>query len=429
MIQEFKIQNFLSFKDEVTFSFEATKDPFAEEYQVVEVEKGVRLLRLAVVYGANASGKSNLLSAFAFLHSFLFKKNSDLDEPTMVTPFMLDVDTPDQASRFELVFYVGSVKYWYQLVLDSKQIYLEKLSVYHTIRPTMLFCRELENNQSVITFNPNVVMVSQVIKEKISAECLINMSFFAARDKVNVSIPEIDEAKEWLKNQIMQMIGPGTRMFTYAENKIASDDKLKAYLLSVANNADFNISDISTQMIKENIPQDLLKVILESDTISEQDKDRLRKEHSLSKPKTDFIHSVNNERGREQYSMTSESQSRGTRRIFGLEAVLYEVFSRNGFLTIDEIETSLHPDLVEFFIASFLKQKSRSQMIVTTHYDPLLETIGDLLRKDSVWFTEKKESGHTELYSLVEFSGLNRLSSIRKAYRNGNFGALPKVKE
>ena len=105
---------------------------------------------------------------------------------------------------------------------------------------------------------------------------------------------------------------------------------------------------------------------------------RLRKEHSLSKPKTDFIHSVNNERGREQYSMTSESQSRGTRRIFGLEAVLYEVFSRNGFLTIDEIETSLHPDLVEFFIASFLKQKSRSQMIVTTHYDPLLETIGGL---------------------------------------------------
>jgi len=428
MIQEIKIQNFLSFKDEVTFSFEATKDSFAEDYQVEKVN-GVRLLRLAVVYGANASGKSNLLSVFAFLHSFLFMKHDDLDEPTTVIPFMLDIETPNQPSRFELVFYVGSVKYWYQLVLDRKQVYLEKLSVYHSVQPTMLFCRELENNHSVITFNPNVVKVSQVIKEKISAECLINMSLFAARDKVNVSIPEIDEAKEWLKNQMMPIVGPNTRLFEYAENQLASDNNLKEYLLSVVNNADFNISDINTQVIKENIPQKVLKAILESDVISEQDKDRLKKERYLSKPKTDFIHSVNNERGTEQYSMKAESQSRGTRRIFGLEAALYEVFHRNGFLTIDEIEASLHPDLVEFFISGFLKQKSRSQLLVSTHYDPLLETIGDLLRKDSVWFTEKKESGHTEVYSLVEFSGLNRLSSIRKAYRNGNFGALPKVKE
>jgi AAA15 family ATPase/GTPase len=120
--------------------------------QVVEVEKGVRLLRFAVVFGANASGKSNLLSAFDFLQSFLFEKHSNLDEPIEVIPFMLDAETPNQPSRFELVFYVGSVKYWYQLELDSKQVYAEKLSVYRSIQPTMLFIRELKDNLSVINF-------------------------------------------------------------------------------------------------------------------------------------------------------------------------------------------------------------------------------------------------------------------------------------
>lgn len=429
MIREIKIQNFLSFKDEVTFSFEATKDHFAEEYQVVEVEKGVRLLRFAVVFGANASGKSNLLSAFDFLQSFLFEKHSNLDEPIEVIPFMLDAETPNQPSRFELVFYVGSVKYWYQLELDSKQVYAEKLSVYRSIQPTMLFSRELKDNLSVITFNQSTVKISQVIKEKISAECLKNTSIFAARDKVNASIPEIDEAKDWLKNQLMQIVIPSTMMFEFAENKIASDDKLREYLLSAAKNADFNISDINTQIVKEEIPIKVLNMILESKAIPEQKKDRLKKEPFLSKLETDFIHTVKNERGTEQYGLKADFQSSGTKRIFGLEAAVYEVFRRKGFLTIDEIEASLHPDLVEFFISSFLKEKNRSQLLVSTHYDPLLETIGDLLRKDSIWFTEKKESGHTELYSLIEFSGLNRLSSIRKAYRNGNFGALPKVKE
>ena len=99
MIQELKIKNFLSFKDEVTFSFEATKDKTFEDYQVVEVTKGVRLLRFALVYGANASGKSNLLNVFDFLSSFWFSKAANVDEPTGAIPFKLDKVTPNQIGR------------------------------------------------------------------------------------------------------------------------------------------------------------------------------------------------------------------------------------------------------------------------------------------------------------------------------------------
>src|SRR5574344_428316 len=202
MIQEIKIRNYLSFKEEVTFSFEATKDTFAEEYQVVEVAKDVRLLRFAMIYGANASGKSNLLQAFDFLHNFWFNKPNSIDENTGTIPFKLDRNTHNEPSHFELIFYAGRTKYWYQLELDEKQIYLEKLLYYKSVQPTMLFERTLQEGQSVIIFNPVAVKISTVAKEKISVECLRNMSLFAARDQVNVSIPEVDAAKECLKNQV-----------------------------------------------------------------------------------------------------------------------------------------------------------------------------------------------------------------------------------
>ena len=87
------------------------------------------------------------------------------------------------------------------------------------------------------------------------------------------------------------------------------------------------------------------------------------------------------------------------------------------------IVTSLHPMLLEKILFEYLKVHSRSQLIVTTHNDGLLDLLDDLIRKDSVWFTEKKKSGVTELYKLTDFRGINRLSSIREAYRNKRFGA------
>ena len=99
---------------------------------------------------------------------------------------------------------------------------------------------------------------------------------------------------------------------------------------------------------------------------------------------------------------------------------------RNAFLPIDEIETSQHPKLLEMMLFEYLKTHSRSQLLVTTHNDGLLDLVDDLIRKDSVWFTEKDKAGVTDLYKLTDFRGVNRLSSIREAYRNKRFGATMK---
>ena len=143
--------------------------------------------------------------------------------------------------------------------------------------------------------------------------------------------------------------------------------------------------------------------------------------------KTDFEHTVKNSRGVEKYILPNGLQSEGTRRTLGIEAAVYDAMENEKFLSVDEIESSLHPDLVEFIIQQFLQKHNRSQLLVTSHYDPLLNTVNDLMRKDSVWFTEKGEDGGSRLYSLVEFKGLNKISSFQKSYRNGVFGALPNI--
>lgn len=110
-------------------------------------------------------------------------------------------------------------------------------------------------------------------------------------------------------------------------------------------------------------------------------------------------------------------------RTFGIETALYNAIQDGAFLPIDEIETSLHPKLLEKILYEYLKTKSRSQVLIATHNDGLLDLVNDLIRKDSIWFTEKDGAGVTDLYKLTDFRGVNRLTSIREAYRNKRFGA------
>ena len=394
MIQEIKIKNFLSFKDETNFSFEASGDNFAQS-QVVTINENTRLLRFAIIYGYNASGKSNLLKVLDFLSYFWFAKSKGLDEKTGVVPFKLDSTSPGEHSCFEIIFYVQDTKYWYQLELDQKQVYLEKLSYYKTTQPIMLFERTLKGGQSDVQINPNGDKISPAAKDQINVNCLRNISFFVARNQVNASLPLIDAAKDWMRYHLMPIISPATSLTSYAQRRASEDESLVNYVVDFLHEADFNVTDISTEVASEQI-------------------------------QTVFEHTVENDNGTEVYRMDKQYESTGTMRTFGIEAAIYDALQNDSVLQIDELETSLHPKLLEKILFEFLKPPSRSQLIVTTHNDGLLDLVNDLIRKDSVWFTEKKKSGATELYKLNDFRGVNRLSSIREAYRNKRFGATMK---
>lgn len=143
--------------------------------------------------------------------------------------------------------------------------------------------------------------------------------------------------------------------------------------------------------------------------------------------KTDFRVSVYNKRGKEVYTLPKSSQSEGTKRSMGVETAIYVAEKNNKLLPIDEIESSLHPMLLKFMIVKFLKTESRSQLLLTTHYDPLFNAADDYLRKDSFWLMDKEENGNSVLHSLVSKNGVNKMRSLQRAYLNNKLGALPKI--
>lgn len=392
MLQELKIRNFKSFRDEVELSFEPTGN---DRYNsVVTMPDGVNLLRLAVVLGANASGKSNLLDAIEFLHVFWNKIPMTNDDGTDVQPFLMRSDALSHDTEFEVKLYIDGIRYWYQLVINPEKVCHENLYVYLSDSPTKVFSREDVNGISKLNFNPDLVKLSSAEVEVMTMNCLRNMSVLAVLKKVNVSVPYLDNMRKWIDNRMLPLqSGSFTSLSHDVKRLLADSPEFREYLMQFAKEADFNISDIKIQKM----------VAL-------------------------FGHTVENESGVENHFLPESCQSAGTKRMVELESLIYTQLKRQAFMCIDEIEASMHPNLMEYILTKFVNSRdNHSQLLVSTHYDPILKDIEDIFGKDSVWFTEKGKDGNTTLFSLADFKGLNKLSSIHRAYMNGQFGALPNV--
>ena len=430
MIHELRIKNFLSFKEETVISFEASKDAFKEDTLLVTMPDGTRLSRIAIVYGANASGKSNLLSAFEYLFWFWQRKTVDQDSSTGVEPFALDTDTPSMPTDFEQKLYVNGKKYVYQLRLTPKAILYEKLFVYNSNQPSLLMQRELLGENTVLKFNTNLTKVSTIVKDELTVKCLNNMSFFAARKAVNCSLGEIDDVMDWMINHTLPVIDLGENMFTYAESKMIDNADAKNHLLEFSRRIGLNIEDMTVEKDYMPLTPEMIQFMQSSGRLSEENVSKLNKDPRMQTGfKTDFQVSVINKRGKEVYTLPKSSQSDGTKRSLGVETALYVTEQDNKLLPIDEIESSMHPLLLRFMIKNFLNTKSKSQLLLTTHYDPLLSAADDYLRKDSFWIIDKQQDGNSVLYSLTSRNGVNKMRSLQRAYMNDKLGGLPNIKD
>lgn len=392
MIQELKMRNFKSFRDEVELSFEPSG---TDRYNsVITMPDGVNLLRFAVVLGANAGGKTNLLEAFEFLRRFWNTLPATNDDGTDVQPFLLRDNALCFDTEFELKFYAEGLRYCYKLRVNPEKICHESLFVYLSNRPTKVFCREDVDGVSKLNFNPAVVKLSQAEIDVMTMNCLRNMSLLATLKKVNVSVAYLDNMRRWIDYRILPLqSGYLSSLSNDVKKHIADSEELREYLLQFAKEADFNISDI-----------------------------KIQKMAAL------FGHKVENSDGTQDYILPEACQSIGTKRMVELESMIYKQLNHQAFMCIDEIEASMHPNLMEYILSKFINTPdNQSQLLVSTHYNPILKEIDDIFGKDSVWFTEKGKDGNSQLFSLVDFDGLNKLSSIHRAYINGRFGALPNV--
>jgi AAA15 family ATPase/GTPase len=424
MILEFKIKNYLSFKDEVTFSFEATSDTSLEDYYVVKQPDGVRVLKMMMVYGANASGKSNLIHAFDFLNDFIHNIPDEKEEETDFVPFKFD-ETRNQPGCFDLIFYVDGLKFKYSLKLNDTTVLEEKLFYYPGKQPAIIFDRYFDelNNVSVINLGAKIKLSVQA-KEAIQLKTLKNTSVFAAYSQVNLSIPLLDKPKNWFRNQFNNSIDPYSSITEYTDEHIRKDEELKKLALEFIKKADFNISNIFFEDEEQKVSEGFLK-FLEAAPVAEEEKEKIRREKVIHVNKTIFEHKIIRNNVEEFYPLPYELQSKGTLRYYGLTAPFFQTIRENAFMPIDEIGSALHPLLVIHFLKEFLYKSNQAQLLFTTHNLSLLME-KDILRKDAIWFTEKGKDGSTSLYSMSDFN-IRKELSYYNAYKIGKFGGIPNI--
>ena len=419
MIIKFSIQNFGPIKDKQTLSFEADKSTHLEDAYIINVGK-TRLLKLALIYGANASGKTTILKALDFLRELVLypedKKTDSLD----FEPFLFDAKTPNESSVLSIDFFQKNIKYSYEVEFVKKAIVREELNFYNP-RKTNLYKRttNMSNQFTEISFG-STIKIDKSFEKSLAANTLWNNTVLGGFLKTNIDFKELQNVIEWFRSYLSPIISTRTSLEDYVTSFINLGEIDKKGVIGVLKKADFHISDIKLYEEEEEMPDfvyEFLKKQVEEDKIEGADIQKKRKITNLK-----FEHTVN----QTSYSLPFDQESSGTRRYYGFAGLLTQLLAKPGLLSIDELESSLHPDLYEHFLISFLMNSKESQIIASTHYRDILNN-KSIFRNDAIWFTDKNENCSTELYSLADFdsSVVRDTSNVLNAYKSGKLGATP----
>ena len=422
MIAEFKICNFYSIRDEQTLSFIPTNDDTSRDHYTEEVADGVSLLKIGCIYGSNASGKTNVLKALDFFAGFMIKDNLNKGDEIGVVPFLLDDVSDKDRSSFEMTFYLNREKYKLTLVLDNKVIYEETLQVYASVQPTLLYKRtyNAETASTEVVFGGKIGLVKKS-REAIIANTINNRTVIAAFGVSNVEKSRLNLVYDFFSQRIAPIMYPQSSLMSFTKRRLArsKDGRLKKFILHFLRASDFNISDISIHDEEVVITPEMELIIKNTPGMPENAKEEVLKKGTLHSDELFFVHHTSNG----EKELDEGLESRGTKRYLGLAAVLYDLLVHGSILPIDEIESSIHYELLSYFIKVFLVNSKRGgQLVLSTHDINLLDE--DYIRRDVIWFTDKSDGGETKLVRLSTL-GLHKTLSVYNAYRQEKLVNLP----
>lgn len=421
MIAEFSIENFFSIKSVQRISFEPSADTFMSDEYSYEVKDGVRLLKLGVIYGANASGKTNILNAIGFFKMLVLRMPKDRTEKTGVVPFLLDGTSRNEKTKMSMVFYINQSKYILSFELDAELIYSETLIVYDSIRPTKLYSRSYDpaTDSTVIDFGVNLKLTKKN-QAVISGNTINNCSVLAAFGKSNVERTRLNDVYDYFAKQVKDVLAPGMLLSGYVKSRLDKDaaGDLKKFILNFLKASDFNIEDVVLREEEELITPELEQLIQKA-PIDKDAKVEMLRNGKITNTELTFRHKA----GDKVYDLSEEYESNGTMRFLGMAVILNLLLKTNRFVPIDEVETSIHYELLSYFIKVFLaNSEGTSQMLLTTHDINLLNE--DFIRRDTIWFTDKDELGETKIVRLSSL-GLHKNLSPYNAYKQGKLVKLP----
>jgi AAA15 family ATPase/GTPase len=374
----------------------------------------LKLLKSAAIYGANASGKTNILMALSYITQLILNSHKSRSGETLeFRPFRLDKKIENSKSTFEIVFEIGGVKYIYGISLDKNKVNKEHLYYYPHGRKKMIFNRDIDN-PNIYTFPAAEETRQNVIKEN-TPENMLYLSRSANMNYEKTSIV-VKWFSEKIKTIFMDSYVLGLDAYTKkicAENEGIKINIIKDFI----SKADSGIVDLAIK--EKELGDDFLQ------GIPKEIRDIIVEEESRT---AETVHLGLDKEGNEiKIAFDLEEESRGTRKMFSLAGPFIDVLSNGRLLLIDEFERSLHPILVRYLIEIFNSpkyNKNGAQLIFTTHDTYLLHP--HILRRDQVWFTEKKGDQSTDLRSLYEYKA-RKDENIEKGYLAGRYGAIPNL--
>ena len=421
MIAEFTVENFYSIRSTQKISFEPSSDSFMLDEYTYEVKDGVRLLKVGIIYGANASGKSNVLEAIDFFKMLVLRVPKGRNDTTRVVPFLLDETSKTKTTKMSMSFYVNQLKYILSFELDKKRIYSETLTVYESIRPTKLYSRSYDpyTDSSVIEFGTNLKMAKKN-QDTIAGNTINNCSVLAAFGNCNVGKTKLNDVYDYFAKQVKDVLAPGMLLSGYVKRHLDNDKdgNLKKFILNFLKASDFNIEDVTLHEEEELITSELEQLIQKA-PIADDVKSEMLKKGKITNTELTFTHRTENG----LYELSEEYESNGTMRFLGMAIILNFLLKNNQFVPIDEVETSIHYELLSYFIKVFLANSNQtSQMLLTTHDINLLNE--EFIRRDTIWFTDKDEQGETNVVRLSAL-GLHKNLSPYNAYKQGKLVKLP----
>jgi AAA15 family ATPase/GTPase len=410
-------------KEKQTLSFEADSSDHLQDTYVVETG-GMRLLKLALIYGANATGKTTIIKALDFLRHLVLNPKVTKNEGLGFKPFMFDSNTPQENSVLSLEFVQKEIRYYYEVEFTQEAIVKEILNNYNPTKANV-FKREtdLANQYTEISFGSKIKK-DRSIEKALEANTLWNDTVLGGFLKTNINIDELREVIDWFRIHLMPIVLPRTGLESYISQRINQGTIDKSLVISILKKADLHISDI---ILKNDPKYDSDRLVVNLSEKVEEPSEELKQFFERRKSRfliAEFEHVVNDQ----SYMLPLDSESQGTKRYYGFAGLLALLIKESCILPVDELEASLHPDLFQHFLISFLINSKHSQLIATTHYRELLDN-KDIFRNDAIWFTHKEKDCATNLYSLADFdsSVIRNTTNILNAYKSGKLRGTPNL--
>lgn len=412
MFVEFTVSNFRSFKEPHTFSLVASKNKEHLEENTFLVNEKTRLLNSAVIYGANASGKSNFFQALSFFLKFAISSGPKLQigDSINTEPFLFAKQNANEPTAFELIFFFNGIRYRYGLSVNTEMVQHEYLFAVIKVREVTLFTRVKQE----IQINPTYFKEGQKIKEAARE----NASFLSICAQLNGDIAK--SLISYLQNYIVTS-GLSTHG-RYTSQKII-EKKGRDAVIKFLSFADIQIKDIKTESVNMDFSE------LGDKEIVELFKKKLA---GAKEEKVYFSHTVyNGTEAVDTQFLDIGEESAGTRKLFEYTGSILDTLERGSPLFIDEFDSRLHPLIIEAILKLFNSTStnpSHAQLVVSCHAVNIMTN--KLFRRDQIWFCEKDQYGATDLYSLVEYDEpVRNDASFGKNYLQGKYGAVPYLGE